>query len=152
MNTSPHHHPPTLVPIIKVHQVYWPASAEELEYIRESVFIQEQGVPTNLEWDGLEQDAQHFLAFYNKLPVGTARLVQGNKLTRMAVLKEYRKLGIASALLKSVSRYVMHSGISELIADAQVDSLDFYLKHRFTVTGDSFYDAGILHKPICKKL
>lgn len=152
MNTSTRHPPPTLVPIIKVQQVHWPESAEDLERIRQQVFVHEQGVPANLEWDGLEQDAQHFLAFYNKTPVGTARLIQGNKLTRMAVLKEYRKLGIASALLKTVSRYAMHSGVSEIIANAQVDALDFYLRHDFIVTGDSFYDAGILHKPICKKL
>lgn len=144
--------PPTLTPIIKVRQVRWPADASKLEQIREQVFIKEQGVPAHLEWDGQEQDSQHFLAFHNDIPVGTARLVKHHKLTRMAVLKNYRHQGVGSALLKSVARCAMHAGMTELIADAQLTALSFYLDHGFEVTGESFYDAGILHKPIAKQL
>ncbi|HEY7774128.1 MAG TPA: GNAT family N-acetyltransferase, partial [Marinagarivorans sp.] len=77
----------------------WPAQASELESIREQVFIKEQNVPPHLEWDGQEQDSQHFIAYYNDVPVGTARLVKHHKLTRMAVLKNYRNQGIGSSLL-----------------------------------------------------
>jgi predicted GNAT family N-acyltransferase len=138
--------------MIKVRQVRWPAQAAELESIREQVFINEQNVPAHLEWDGLEQESQHFLAYFNDHPVGVARLVKHHKLTRMAVLKNYRQQGIGSALIKSACRAAMHAGMTEIIADAQLAVLDFYLKHDFSVTGDSFYDAGIVHKPIAKKL
>ena len=144
--------PPTLVPIVKVRQVRWPAQASELESIREQVFIKEQNVPPHLEWDGQEQDSQHFIAYHNGTPVGTARLVKHHKLTRMAVLKNYRNQGVGAALLKSVCRSALHAGMEELIADAQLEALGFYLQHDFTVTGTSFYDAGILHKPISKPL
>ncbi|MDZ7924831.1 MAG: GNAT family N-acetyltransferase [Marinagarivorans sp.] len=144
--------PPTLVPMIKVRQVRWPAQAAELEKIREQVFIREQQVPPHLEWDGLEQESQHFLAYFNDRPVGVARLVKHHKLTRMAVLKNYRQQGIGSALIKSVCRAAMHAGMTEIVADAQIAALGFYLNHEFSVTGSSFYDAGILHKPVVKKL
>lgn len=152
MDTSTCLNPPTLTPIVKVRQVRWPADASELESIREQVFIKEQNIPPHLEWDGQEQDSQHFIAYHNGTPVGTARLVKHYKLTRMAVLKHYRGQGIGSALLKAVSRSAMHAGMSELVADSQLDALGFYLGHSFTVSGDSFYDANILHKPISKPL
>lgn len=152
MDTSTCPNPPTLTPLVKVRQVRWPADPQELESIREQVFIKEQNIPPHLEWDGQEQDSQHFIAYYNGHAVGTARLVKHYKLTRMAVLKHYRKQGIGSALLKAVCRCAMHSGMSELVADAQLDALGFYLSHDFQVIGDSFYDANILHKPISKPL
>lgn len=152
MDTSACHNPPTLVPLIKVRHVRWPESAPELEKIRGQVFIHEQNIPAHLEWDGLEQESQHFIAFYNHAPVGTARLVKNYKLTRMAVLKEYRNQGVGAALLKSVCRCATHAGMTELVADAQLEALRFYLQHGFKVTGASFYDAGILHKPITKAL
>ena len=49
-------------------------------------------------------------------------------------------------------RAAVHAGMTELEADAQLDALGFYLHHDFEVVGDSFYDAGILHKPIQKRL
>lgn len=144
--------PTAVIPMIKVKQVRWPQDAAILESIREQVFIKEQKVPAHLEWDGQEQESQHFVAFYNGVPVGTARLVKHSKLTRMAVLQNYRQQGIGGALLKSVSRSAMHAGMLEITADAQLDALGFYLKHDFTIAGNSFYDANILHKPISKRL
>jgi predicted GNAT family N-acyltransferase len=137
---------------VKVRRVRWPQNASELEFLRDAVFIKEQKVPPHLEWDGLEQESDHFIAYLEDTPVGTARLVKHHKLTRMAVLKPYRHQGIGSSLIRACCRSALHAGMTELIADAQLDALGFYLKQGFVVTGNSFYDAGILHKPIAKRL
>ena len=144
--------PPTLVPLVKVRQVRWPAQASELESIREQVFIKEQKVPPHLEWDGQEQDSQHFIAYFNGSPVGTARLVKHHKLTRVAVLKSFRHQGVGNALVKAACRAALHAGMTEIVADAQLEALGFYLQLGVSVTGDSFYDAGLLDKPISKPL
>ena len=88
---------------LKIEIVKWIDSYTSLSIIREKVFIEEQKVIPQLEWDGLDEEAIHFLAYQNGIAIGCARAIMNNntmQLGRMAVLKEYRHQGIGSALIE----------------------------------------------------
>ena len=77
----------------------WETYQKELRKIREVVFIKEQSVPKEEEWDGHDEESWHFLALSGtKRPIGCARLMQSGQIGRMAVLKENRGLGVGDLL------------------------------------------------------
>ena len=131
---------------LKIEPVSWQHSREDLARIRQQVFVQEQGVSIEDEWDDADENANHFLARLNNQPVGCARLLENGKIGRMAVLAEYRGRGIGDALLKTVIDYAREQGHRELFLDAQTQALDFYAHFGFVADGPEFQDAGITHR------
>lgn len=119
-----------------------PVAAE----IRRRVFIDEQAVPEAEEWDGRDPDCVHFLAWRDKTPVGTARLLPDGHIGRVAVLPEGRGLGIGLALMREVIRTARELGHAHLELAAQVQALDFYGRLGFEAYGEIFLDAGIAHR------
>ncbi len=117
----------------------------EIEEIRTSVFIQEQNVPIELEWDEFDNDSTHILAYYNNKAVGTARLLDDGHIGRMAVLKAYRNRNIGKNMLKYILEIAQAKAISRIELSAQDHAVDFYKKYGFTVTSDVYMDAGIPH-------
>jgi predicted GNAT family N-acyltransferase len=133
-------HPFTVKP------VYWQASQAMLREIRATVFIQEQGVPQELEWDGLDEHAYHVVALADDgTPVGTGRLLQDGQIGRVAVLKEWRGRGVGKALLDLLLVIANKMGYEEVKLHAQVRVLDFYLGRGFVAQGREFMEAGIPH-------
>lgn len=114
--------------------------------IRRRVFIDEQAVPEAEEWDGRDPDCVHFLAWRDKTPVGTARLLPDGHIGRVAVLSEGRGLGIGLALMREVIRTARELGHAHLELAAQVQALDFYRRLGFEAYGEIFLDAGIAHR------
>ncbi len=117
-----------------------------LRMIRAQVFIDEQQVPVELEWDEFDDSSTHFLAAINHTPVATARLKTDGQLGRMAVLKACRHRGIGSVLLNYILAYARRQSLAELYCHAQISALDFYRRHGFNEFGEIFSDAGILHR------
>lgn len=117
--------------------------------IRKTVFVEEQHVPEEEEYDEFEVSSRHFLARMNGVPVGTARFRKtdkGIKLERFAVLKEARKSGVGSALLLRLLLELKAAPISgEVYLHAQVQAEPFYAKHGFAATGPLFYECDIPH-------
>jgi len=78
----------------------------ESQKIRTEVFVQEQGIPIELDLDGWDDNSYHALAYDNNQVVGVARLalIENNQavLARVAVLKEFRGFGIASKIVKAL--------------------------------------------------
>lgn len=132
---------------VNIRPASWQSDEQALRHIREQVFINEQHVPVELEWDGMDESAMHWLATdsHNKV-IGTVRLLSNGHIGRMAVLAEYRGKGIGSSLLKAVMGMAKTSGMPELFLNAQTDALGFYEKFGFIAEGDVFDDAGIPHK------
>lgn len=130
----------------QVRQVSWQTHKAELRVIRETVFMQEQSVPEALEWDGLDAEASHFLATIDGLPVGTARLLSDGHIGRMAVLADWRKQGIGSALLSHAIEAARRQGLPSVFLDAQIHALTFYELQGFIAEGEVFMDAGIPHR------
>lgn len=117
--------------------------------IRFTVFVDEQGVPAEIEHDDYDAVARHLLATHNGKPVGTARIVlQGRsaKIGRVAVLKEARGTGLGAALVRACEKEMSKlGGVDETILTAQVSALGFYEKLGYVAEGDEFDDAGIPH-------
>lgn len=126
----------------------WNQWQPQLHAIRREVFVREQGVPEEDEWDEKDAIAIHLLAFVEEeiTPVGTVRLLPNGKITRMAVLQKHRGKGVGAALLHQALVQARTLGLNEVHLDAQVSSLGFYSKYGFTATGETFLDAGIPHK------
>ena len=131
---------------IDIQVVDWHQKQDTLKAIRKSVFIDEQHVPKDLEWDGQDDDCTHFLASVNATPVATARLTAEGQIGRMAVLREYRGTGIGSRLLAAVIEQARQSGFKQVFLHAQVNVIGFYEKSGFSAEGDVFIDAGIEHR------
>jgi len=125
--------------------VVWKDEKEQLRSIRTKVFIEEQQVPVELEWDDADQDAHHFLVHLDNEPVACGRLLPSGQIGRMAVLKPFRKKGVGSKLLLNIIKAAEQQNIGPLFLHAQNHAIPFYEKLGFQVQGDEFMDAGIPH-------
>ncbi|MDH5388031.1 MAG: GNAT family N-acetyltransferase [Gammaproteobacteria bacterium] len=130
----------------------WKQSRQELVQIRTSVFIEEQLVPAELEWDEFDEQSTHFLAFYDDNPIATARLKPDGQIGRMAVIRNYRNRGIGTKLLTTVLLRATNTGYSMVYIHAQNQAIDFYKKFNFIHNGTEFMDAGIVHRAMYKLL
>jgi predicted GNAT family N-acyltransferase len=116
--------------------------------IRHAVFIKEQEVPEELEWDEFDQDALHATVKKDQEVIGTARLIIDNakaRIGRMAIQKEYREQGIGQKLLSTLIQTAKEKGAQECILHAQTHAIAFYAKADFEPHGPIFEEAGIPH-------
>lgn len=124
----------------------WAQHSPQLREIRTAVFINEQHVPADLEWDEYDTQSIHFLALLNNQPIATARLKPDGQIGRMAVIKSHRHQGIGKKLLASVLSYAEKNGYRMIYLHAQKQAADFYKQFGFIYTGHEFTDAEILHQ------
>lgn len=136
---------PTLSPWT-IHTADWKHDGALLRTIREQVFIHEQSVPVELEWDEHDADCLHLLALNTEgNAIGTARLVSGYHIGRMAVLKAWRGQGAGSALMQLLLDEMRKNRTPQALLHAQIHAAPFYQKFGFTPSGKEFIDAGIPH-------
>lgn len=117
----------------------------DIEAIRTSVFIKEQNVPIELEWDEFDDDSTHILAYYDTKAVATARLLSDGHIGRMAVLKAYRNRNIGRNMLKYILDLAVQKSLKNIELSAQAHAVNFYEKNGFKVISDVYMDAGIPH-------
>ncbi|HKK06812.1 MAG: GNAT family N-acetyltransferase [Pseudolabrys sp.] len=128
-------------------------SAEAIRTVREEVFIEEQGVTPELEWDGLDAEAVHVLACTaDGTPVGTARLLADGHIGRMAVRAAWRGRGVGRALLAELIAIARERGLARVFLGAQTHAVGFYERQGFVVYGEPFMDAGIPHRHMAREL
>ena len=131
----------------------WAHDAPRLAAIRRAVFIEEQGVPEELEWDALDAAAVHFLArAEDATPIGCARLLPDGHLGRMAVLRDWRGRGVGRALLAAALEVARRRGDTLLMLSAQTHAAGFYERAGFVSVGGQYDDAGIPHVAMQKAL
>jgi predicted GNAT family N-acyltransferase len=134
-------------PPFAVRPVNWNASREQLRAVRHAVFVEEQHVPEDLEWDEADERAYHVLAFDDEgVAIGTGRLRLDGQIGRMAVAKEWRGRGVGGAILAALLELARKEGCTVVRLHAQTHALDFYKKYGFTAVGDEFDEAGIPHR------
>ena len=127
-------------------KVEWATHRDRLRAIRARVFIEEQGVPKDLEWDGLDESAEHFIALNEAgVALGTARLLSTGQIGRMAVLAEQRGRGIGRQLLETAVSHAVTLGMPRVFLHAQRHAEGFYRKSGFAPTGAETVEAGIEH-------
>ncbi|HSP32434.1 MAG TPA: GNAT family N-acetyltransferase [Halomonas sp.] len=130
----------------------WETLGTAASDIRRRVFIDEQNVPQEEEWDGLDSECQHFIAMLDDQPVGTARLLPDAHIGRVAVLKGARGTGIGVLLMRAAIEAARHAGHSQVALSSQVHALAFYERLGFVAHGDEFLDAGIPHREMTLSL
>ncbi|MGW6913189.1 GNAT family N-acetyltransferase [Kitasatospora sp. NPDC054939] len=133
--------------------------------VRHEVFVVEQDVPEELEYDELDATSVHVLALAaDGSPLGTGRLIHGAealKLTgtegrvllgRLAVVRAARGTGLGAALVRALERAGREHGGTELELHAQVQALGFYERLGYTAQGPVYQDAGIPHRTMTRAL
>ncbi len=135
-------------------EVRWHSDTQpSLRGIREQVFIIEQKVPVELEWDGEDADATHLLVRSPEgEPIATARMLADGHIGRVAVLPAWRRRGIASALLQRFFAIAHNRGLHQVWLDAQVNAVGLYEQLGFHTEGGEFLDAGIPHRRMRRNL
>ena len=124
---------------------YDAAHSPHIQQIRERVFIQEQGVPLELEFDGLDEVALQLLVMVDGQYVGTGRMLDDGHIGRIAILKEFRGLGLGKKMVQALVDEAARLGYPRVYLGAQTQALGFYSKLGFTPYGEEFMDAGIAH-------
>ena len=115
--------------------------------IRQKVFVEEQNVDKEEEYDEFEQSSIHYLVFVDEKPVGTARwriTKDGIKLERFAVLKEFRNAKAGRTVLLKVLEDVIPLG-KRIYMNAQITAMRFYEREGFVAEGEMLIEANIQH-------
>ncbi|EIK51589.1 acetyl transferase [Stutzerimonas stutzeri TS44] len=136
---------------IQVRIADWQKDNADLRRIREAVFIAEQAVPPEQEWDADDIEAVHFLALEDGYAIGTARLLADGQIGRVAVLRDWRGMNVGDALMQSVIAEAERRGLREQKLTAQVHATRFYERLGFEVVSEEFLEAGIPHVDMLRK-
>lgn len=121
--------------------------------VRHAVFVVEQNVPEELEWDGSDSACRHVIALDNAAQVvATGRLDPDDHIGRMAVLREARGQGAGRAVLEHLIEIARERGSREVVLNAQTHAMAFYVDAGFERFGERFMEAGIEHQSMLKRL
>ena len=127
-----------------------------IKNIRTKVFQEEQGVSVELEFDGLDADAIHFLAYIDNQAVGTTRIREidskTSKIERLAVLPQARNRGVGKQLMSAALKAIAKQDRTIAIVHAQEYITFLYQQLGFEAVGEKFSEAGILHVKMVKQL
>jgi predicted GNAT family N-acyltransferase len=124
----------------------WDTLQKDAQAIRYAVFVVEQKIPAELEWDAADAQCVHAVAYDETgLALGTGRLLPDAHIGRMAVLSEARGLGIGAMILRALMAQAQQRGEKTVRLNAQQSAENFYLKEGYLRDGDVFQEAGIPH-------
>ncbi|MET0718702.1 MAG: GNAT family N-acetyltransferase [Pseudoxanthomonas sp.] len=136
-----------------VEAIDYASGLAELRTVRETVFVQEQQVPIEEEWDALDPLCRHVLARDQAgQPIGTGRLTPEHKIGRMAVLADWRGQGVGEAMLAQLMAEARKLGWPAVSLNAQVSAESFYARQGFIPHGERFWEAGIEHQAMRRAL
>lgn len=137
----------------RIREAEWASEQAALIDLRRRVFVDEQGVPLEVEIDGLDPDCVHVVADRgNGEIVGTGRLLPEGRIGRMAVDRAWRGRGIGRALLDALVDCAERRGFATVELHAQCHALGFYEGAGFRAQGPVFDDAGIPHRRMARAL
>jgi len=132
--------------------VSWHDAEPLLKSVREAVFIKEQGIPAELEWDGLDEGCRHALALsLQGQAIGCGRMLSTGHVGRIAVLPQWRKQKVGTAIMEALLDYARAHEYKQVDVDAQTYALPFYRGFGFAEQGKEFMDAGLPHNKMFMK-
>ena len=124
----------------------WASDRAALMHVRRIVFIDEQKIPEELEWDDDDQVSLHALGIDSEgHPIATGRLLADGHIGRIAVLREWRGRKVGAALFEHLIDAASRRGHRALYLNAQTQAAGFYSRYGFVVAGPEFIEAGIPH-------
>jgi predicted GNAT family N-acyltransferase len=145
--------------MVRIELTTWERARTEASRVRFKVFVEEQGVPRDIELDERDAHCVHALAYEDGRVVGTGRLVPGADgaaavalVGRMAVLAECRGRGIGSLILERLMDKARQGGEKDVALSAQIHALEFYRRHGFQPVGEIYEEAGIPHRKMQRAL
>lgn len=144
-------------PMLSIRFGNWDSVQSEAAPLRETVFVQEQKVPPEEEWDAADASALHAVVTNRLgLPVATGRLLPSENKTarigRMAVLRSLRGAGVGEWLLRQLVEQAVGREDTHIVLHAQCHAQSFYARQGFVVQGEPFNEVGIAHVVMVKSL
>jgi predicted GNAT family N-acyltransferase len=138
--------------MLRIELLPWESARGFASPIRFAVFVEEQGVPREIELDDMDAQCVHAVCFDDAAPVGTGRLLPDGHIGRMAVLAPWRGRGVGGRLLQALMARAKERGDAEVLLSAQVQAVEFYRRHGFTASGPVYEEAGIPHQEMRRQL
>ena len=138
--------------MIRVEIVDYRTHKQTLHYIRQKVFVKEQNIDPGLEIDALDPLSIHALACWEGLKVGTGRLTPQGRIGRVAVYAALRRRGIGRQIMLCLIRQAQVQGRDAVMVSAQCQAVAFYHKLGFEEQGDRYWEVGIEHIKMVKRL
>ena len=141
--------------MVRIELMGWEEARTHAAPVRFKVFVEEQGVPREIELDDMDESSLHALAYDGSGKViGTGRLLpaerEGEHLVshvgRLAVLQPWRGRGVGGAILRALIEAARARGDAQVALSAQTHALGFYLAHGFSAEGAQYLEAGIPHQ------
>lgn len=123
----------------------WHELSSDAKTIRTQVFIQEQLISPEDEWDAQDELSTHFVVYTQGDAMGTARLLPDNHIGRVAILISHRGLGAGRILMQHIIDYAKQQQRQYLVLSAQVYATQFYRGLGFEVEGEEYLDCNIPH-------
>ncbi|GEM79638.1 GNAT family N-acetyltransferase [Vibrio superstes] len=130
---------------MRVEIVDW-QSKDEIFLVRNTVFTAEQGIDTNLDFDGQDDGAVHALVYEKDEPIATGRMLEDGHIGRIAVLISHRGKGLGASIMKALVDEARLRNFARVYLGAQVHALDFYQKLGFEPIGERYEEVGIEHQ------
>jgi predicted GNAT family N-acyltransferase len=143
--------------MVEVRVGSWQELGRDARSIRTAVFVQEQKIPADMEWDEADADCIHAVAFNRfGVPLATGRLLQHvpgvAKIGRMAVVQTMRGSHVGRNVLDALMKAARERGDHEALLHAQLSAAPFYARAGFSERGAPFDEAGIAHIEMVRAL
>lgn len=132
--------------MLRIELMPWDKARAHAAPIRFKVFVEEQGVPREIELDEQDRVSVHAVVFEGATPIATGRLLPDGHIGRMAVLKKWRNRGIGSLMLRKLLERAKERGEPQIALSAQIHAVPFYRAHGFVEEGSEYLEAGIRHQ------
>jgi len=124
--------------------------------VRRVVFVEEQGISEELDFDGLDRQAVHLVVKDGERVIGTARVRflddKQAKIERMAILKPFRRQGIGSRMISFLIKELETRHVEQVVVYAQIKTVAFYRVCGFKLSGSPFLEAGIHHMKMLRRI
>ncbi len=131
----------------------WSELQTDAQAVRTAVFVDEQKIPAELDWDVMDAQCLHAVAYDAQgKPIGTGRLLPDGHIGRMAVLSTARSCGVGAEILRQLMAQAKMRGMHSVQLNAQISAESFYQREGFNREGDLFMEAGIQHVHMNKTL
>jgi len=135
------------IPNFYIEPAIFDVDYDAIHHVRNSVFVIEQQIPADEEFDELDPQCHHVIARDGESkPIGTGRLLPEGKIGRLAVIKEWRGQGVGKSLLRALIEKARTMGLTTVTANVQVSAQGFYQQFGFVEEGDHFLEAEIPHQ------
>ncbi len=140
-------------PEIQIKLGEWSELQADAQAVRTAVFVEEQKIPAELEWDVMDAQCLHAVAYDAQgKAIGTGRLLPDGHIGRMAVLNTARNCGVGAEILRQLMTQAKIRGMYAVQLNAQISAEPFYQREGFHREGELFIEAGIQHVHMNKTL